>query len=179
MYVDEVFYSIYQMIDVLFVDQNDDFILSILKLIEYIYSLKDPHHFLGLESILTKIQNSISRFDEVTRRTYFSFLMRLYENIDETKIKHQIFNYLIYHLDKEKELNIKDSICEFFNRNENLSLDPVERFLTLLTCLNESNIQENFIQNIDRLLILLSSKIRNKLRKIIRFREKDLREVIR
>jgi hypothetical protein len=160
--IDDIYYNIYEMIEIIFVDPNDELIINLTIFIQNILKIKEEKYKEGISIIINRLQRDIRRKEESTRYVYYNFLMTIYENADKYNVNYsefrkEILNFIILNLDKEPQHEMKKDIIAFLNKSETMPSDPVDRLLFILGNLTVENVEEKLIQIITKLLLILTA----------------------
>jgi DNA-dependent protein kinase catalytic subunit len=153
--VDDIYYNLYPLIDAIFVDPNDELIINLTQTVLLLLKVNEPKYEEGITRIILKMNKDIIRKKETTRQIYYECLIKIFEmkNFIDRGI---ILNLVIRNLEKETENELKSILITFLNKTDTMPLDPVERILFLFKHLTEDNIEEKLIQNITKLILILS-----------------------
>ena len=153
--IDDIYYNLYPLVDAILIDPNDELIINLSKLMLQFLKVKENKYNECISKFIIRISKDIIKMRNTTRMIFYEFLIKIYET-SSVLSKSMIFNMIISNFEKETDSELKEIIIIFLNKNNNIPLDPVERMIFLLNNLTDENVEEKLIQNITKLLLILS-----------------------
>jgi len=80
-YIDDIYYNLYEIYDVLFVDPSDELIISLCKILFNLILCKENNYFEGIFKFIEKINKEIPKKESFTRYNFYDFLIQIFLNM--------------------------------------------------------------------------------------------------
>lgn len=160
-YLSDIYYTLFQCVDAIFVDLSEEFMVNVVGVIDSICSMKKAKFTEGIMKIINKIQANLQSKSLEAKTIYYNFLIKNFElsATYDIELNKFILNAMIINFDREKSKEISSIIINFFtiNNGKLIPSEPVKRLIYILSSLTSMTIEYEgkLIQLLAKIILVL------------------------